>query len=223
MSGRRRRLNLPSINGTVPDVSRTTTTTTAIATSRRVAGAGGVHLVGHDWGSLQGWEAVTTDHMAGRIASFTSMSGPCLDHAGWWIRDRLSSLRPSAIRQLAVQVERLVTTVEVVPVLASLWVSGTAFLLRHDPTRPGRPMVAAFRRAGPEGLLPTFGELLRMVPRYLRPSYHPLQDGSTSEAVAYLARSPAARTTPTAQVTEPDAWRAATEAAEAVEGNQADG
>ncbi|HEV7761785.1 MAG TPA: SDR family oxidoreductase [Acidimicrobiales bacterium] len=61
-----------------------------------------IHLAGHDWGSVQAWEAVTTDRMAGRIASYTSMSGPCLDHAGWWIRDR-SSLRPRRIRQLAVQ------------------------------------------------------------------------------------------------------------------------
>jgi pimeloyl-ACP methyl ester carboxylesterase len=62
-----------------------------------------VHLVGHDWGSVQGWEAVTTDRLAGRVASFTSLSGPCLDHVGWWIRGRLSSLGPRAIRQLAGQ------------------------------------------------------------------------------------------------------------------------
>jgi pimeloyl-ACP methyl ester carboxylesterase len=62
-----------------------------------------VHLVGHDWGSVQGWEAVGTERLSGRIASFTSLSGPCLDHAGWWIRGRLSSLGPRAIRQLAVQ------------------------------------------------------------------------------------------------------------------------
>lgn len=28
-----------------------------------------VHLVGHDWGSFQGWEAVTRPRLAGRIAS----------------------------------------------------------------------------------------------------------------------------------------------------------
>jgi pimeloyl-ACP methyl ester carboxylesterase len=41
-----------------------------------------VHLVGHDWGSIQCWEAVTTDRLAGRIASYTSISGPSLDHTG---------------------------------------------------------------------------------------------------------------------------------------------
>ncbi|GAB2837428.1 hypothetical protein GCM10022221_41000 [Actinocorallia aurea] len=43
-----------------------------------------VHLVGHDWGSIQGWEAVTT--MPELFASYTSISGPCLDHAGRWSR-----------------------------------------------------------------------------------------------------------------------------------------
>lgn len=36
-----------------------------------------VHLVGHDWGSIQGWDAVTSSALDGRIASFTSISGPC--------------------------------------------------------------------------------------------------------------------------------------------------
>ncbi|ROO88299.1 pimeloyl-ACP methyl ester carboxylesterase [Actinocorallia herbida] len=45
---------------------------------------GPVHLVGHDWGSIQGWEAVTT--MPELFASYTSISGPCLDHAGRWNR-----------------------------------------------------------------------------------------------------------------------------------------
>ncbi len=43
-----------------------------------------VHLVGHDWGSVQLWDAVAAaehdDRLRGRIASFTSISGPSLDH-----------------------------------------------------------------------------------------------------------------------------------------------
>lgn len=50
-----------------------------------------VHLVGHDWGSIQSWEAVTTPRLQGRIASYTSISGPSLDHAGYWIMQRLAS------------------------------------------------------------------------------------------------------------------------------------
>ncbi|MGF6725489.1 pimeloyl-ACP methyl ester carboxylesterase [Paraburkholderia sp. GAS41] len=44
------------------------------------------HLVGHDWGSIQSWEAVTSAAFEGRIASFTSISGPCLDHAALGLR-----------------------------------------------------------------------------------------------------------------------------------------
>ncbi|TQM82948.1 alpha-beta hydrolase superfamily lysophospholipase [Saccharothrix saharensis] len=43
-----------------------------------------VHVVAHDWGSIQAWEAVTTPDAP--IASYTSISGPCLDHVGHWMR-----------------------------------------------------------------------------------------------------------------------------------------
>ncbi|AWN14587.1 alpha/beta fold hydrolase [Salinisphaera sp. LB1] len=57
-----------------------------------------VHLIGHDWGSIQGWEAATDPAVADRLASFTSISGPCLDHVGHdlrvqWRRDRSALLR----------------------------------------------------------------------------------------------------------------------------------
>ncbi|PSL58556.1 pimeloyl-ACP methyl ester carboxylesterase [Saccharothrix carnea] len=45
-----------------------------------------VHVVAHDWGSIQAWEAVTTPDAP--IASYTSISGPCLDHVGHWLRRR---------------------------------------------------------------------------------------------------------------------------------------
>ena len=45
-----------------------------------------VHLLGHDWGSIQGWAAVTDDSVMGRIASFTSISGPHLNYAGRFLR-----------------------------------------------------------------------------------------------------------------------------------------
>lgn len=62
-----------------------------------------VHLVAHDWGSIQCWEAVTDPAFADRIDSYTSMSGPCLDHAGYWIAQRLKSGKPDEIGQVAGQ------------------------------------------------------------------------------------------------------------------------
>src|SRR5699024_8991335 len=44
-----------------------------------------VHLVGHDWGSIQGWSAVLDPQVGQRIASYTSMSGPALEHIARWI------------------------------------------------------------------------------------------------------------------------------------------
>ncbi|HWU68902.1 MAG TPA: SDR family oxidoreductase [Stenotrophobium sp.] len=62
-----------------------------------------IHLVCHDWGSIQCWEAVTTERMQGRIASYTSISGPSLDHAGYWIAQRLRRGSPAGLAQVARQ------------------------------------------------------------------------------------------------------------------------
>jgi pimeloyl-ACP methyl ester carboxylesterase len=45
-----------------------------------------VHLVGHDWGSVQSWPALTDPRLAGRIASYTSIAGPSPAHAAEWLR-----------------------------------------------------------------------------------------------------------------------------------------
>ncbi|GGM53666.1 short chain dehydrogenase [Longimycelium tulufanense] len=61
-----------------------------------------VHLVGHDWGAIQCWHAVTGDRLRGRVASYTSISGPCLDHAAHWFRSRLRP-SPRDLRELLTQ------------------------------------------------------------------------------------------------------------------------
>ena len=49
-------------------------------------GVGQVHLLAHDWGSIQGWAAVTDDAVMSKVASFTSISGPHLNYAGKFLR-----------------------------------------------------------------------------------------------------------------------------------------
>jgi pimeloyl-ACP methyl ester carboxylesterase len=56
-----------------------------VAVMDQVAGRDArVHLVGHDWGSIQLWDAVTTEdsdvRLQGRLLSYTSIGGPSLDH-----------------------------------------------------------------------------------------------------------------------------------------------
>ncbi|MFC9966628.1 SDR family oxidoreductase [Nocardia ignorata] len=58
-----------------------------------------VHVLAHDWGSVQVWEAVCEPQAAERVASFTSVSGPNLDHLAAWVRDRLSRPTPRNVWQ----------------------------------------------------------------------------------------------------------------------------
>ena len=62
-----------------------------------------VHLLGHDWGSLQLWDAVTTEssdaRLHGRIASYTSVSGPCLDHMAHFVRAAPTPVRRRQARR----------------------------------------------------------------------------------------------------------------------------
>jgi pimeloyl-ACP methyl ester carboxylesterase len=125
-----------------------------------------VHLLAHDWGSIQAWHAVTGSRLDGRVASYTSISGPCLDHAGLWMR---SQLRPSP-RRLGKLVKQVLFSGYIaffqLPRLPELaWRRGavTALLRVLQPGEPPKPRIAD----GVHGL-----ELYRanMMPRFRRPA-----------------------------------------------------
>ncbi|ASR39724.1 short chain dehydrogenase [Prauserella marina] len=61
------------------------------------------HVLAHDWGSIQAWHAVTGDRLRGRISSFTSISGPDLDHVGHWFRQQLRRPTPRRLRNAFAQ------------------------------------------------------------------------------------------------------------------------
>ncbi|GAA3206498.1 SDR family oxidoreductase [Actinocorallia longicatena] len=124
-----------------------------------------VHLVGHDWGSIQAWEAVTT--MPERFASFTSMSGPCLDHVAHWVRSSLTSADPAAhLRALGQAARSWYIAVFQTPVLPELSWSG----------RSGEMIGKVLRRlegASPDLEAGRYGvDLYRanMLPRLTRPN-----------------------------------------------------
>lgn len=133
-----------------------------------------VHLVGHDWGSIQSWEAVTDPRAARRIASFTTISGPCLDHVGFWGRYRLARPTPRHLGQLLAQAVRSWYIAAFhLPLLApAAWRHGLArhwggVLHRVEgvPPRPGHP------QPGLQGDAVRGINLYRvnMLPRMLRP------------------------------------------------------
>jgi pimeloyl-ACP methyl ester carboxylesterase len=64
-------------------------------------GVGPVHLLAHDWGSIQTWAAVTDDTVMAKIASFTSISGPHLNYAGRFLR---SPRTPRAVADVVRQI-----------------------------------------------------------------------------------------------------------------------
>ena len=49
------------------------------------------HMAAHDWGSIQSWETATEPKFKGRLLSYTTISGPCLDHAALFLRDKFKT------------------------------------------------------------------------------------------------------------------------------------
>ncbi|MGH3449390.1 MAG: alpha/beta fold hydrolase [Haloechinothrix sp.] len=129
-----------------------------------------VHLLAHDWGSIQSWHAVTGERLRGRVASFTSISGPCLDHAGQWIRKNLS--RPTVdgtramLRQLIYSLYIAFFHLPVIPELAWRrgWLaSGISLLKKWTGDQDG------VRPAPSDGLYGLALYRANMLPRLSRP------------------------------------------------------
>ena len=55
-----------------------------------------VHLIGHDWGGLQGWEFATLPRFRDRLASYTAIAAPSLDQVALSGRALWRELRPLA-------------------------------------------------------------------------------------------------------------------------------
>jgi pimeloyl-ACP methyl ester carboxylesterase len=102
------------------------------------------HVVGHDWGSIQAWEAVVDPTRNRRIASYTTMSGPCRDHVAVAVRARLRSRHLRDLGRLANQALRssYVAFFQVPRVPAGLWRLAGERLWRRLLAREGVPVDA---------------------------------------------------------------------------------
>ena len=76
-----------------------------------------VHLLAHDWGSMQSWDAVTDPVHAPRFATFTSISGPSLAYASRWLRQR--GHIGQSLRQVMTSTYMVVFQLPVLPELAA--------------------------------------------------------------------------------------------------------
>lgn len=110
--------------------------------------SGKVHLVGHDWGSIQGWQALVDGRTRARIASYTSISGPSLDLAFSAMRERLKEDRLAALPPMLGQLLKSWYIVAFhLPMLApGLWRAGVARLWPSILKRTDG--IAVERRAG---------------------------------------------------------------------------
>ncbi|MGK8521310.1 alpha/beta fold hydrolase [Nocardia asteroides] len=98
-----------------------------------------LHVLGHDWGSVIGWEVAAAADAATVIASFTSVSGPNLDFLGAYLRGPLTTARlrgtlaqaAASAYTVAFQIPRLPDPV--LRVLSGRWPRFLAFFDGLDP------------------------------------------------------------------------------------------
>ena len=134
----------------------------------------GVHLVGHDWGGVLGWELVMTPAYAARLSSFTVLSGPSLDHLGLLARKAPGDA--ATARVVADQLARSwYTTALSLPVLRTIiWRAGADRAFRRWLHRSegveGYPGEHLARDAA--GAVPLYRT--NIVPRLLAPRARPV-------------------------------------------------
>ncbi|MDE3721643.1 SDR family oxidoreductase [Nocardiopsis sp. N85] len=129
-----------------------------------------VHLVGHDWGSIQSWHAVTEPRHAHRFASYTSISGPDLDHAGHWFRSAPDGPR-DVLRQAVRSGYIGFFHLPVIPEL--LWLTGVGGSALARMERTGGGPVRPARRATRDYVNGLSLYRANMVPRLTRPAERP--------------------------------------------------
>lgn len=92
-----------------------------------------VHVLAHDWGSAGMWEYLSRPGAADRVASFTSVSGPCAEHFSRYVRDGLKRpYRPKRFSHALSQAAHLSYMAGFsVPVVAPALMKVGAKRLRH--------------------------------------------------------------------------------------------
>ncbi len=89
--------------------------------------------------------------------------------------------------------ERIVHMLLVMVILPVLLWRGNRMLMKADPNQPrSENFLMGWPRAARRGLLPRVGNVLLAAARYFHPRFTPGGEGSTEQALAYLASSPAA-------------------------------
>lgn len=111
-----------------------------------------VHLVGHDWGGIYGWNAITDPEGEKRIASFTTMS-PSLEQVGFFLQRRFLKPTPRNVVQAVGQLFRnslmMFFTLPLLPELVFL--SGLGTVMFRSVVARFEPRIQFQKNEGMEG------------------------------------------------------------------------
>ncbi len=187
-----------------------------------------VHLVGHDWGAIQGWEFVTLERFKGRVASLTAVACPSLDKVAAGAGELLRRPTPERVGGLARRLRRswyiAALLTPGVPTLTWRWLlreDRWMWLLRHFeravpvPGYPARTLAAdgrhgakLYRRNIPRRLLRPRADAVAHTPVQLvvptRDHFLSVDYYDGAEAIAPVLRRRLIGSTHWVPLTEPD-------------------